>query len=169
MLEAARRARAAGARVLLNLSPYGPVPDELLSLTNILLINEHEAADLLELTAGSGARGGRQVHACGAHRARDPAVPWSPLVPPGASCSTGRLATAPTRFPCRHRGSPRSTRRAAVTRSWDRLALRLAAGDHLAVAAGYAATVGSFAATSAGAQASYPTPAELAEFTASHA
>ena len=47
------------------------------------------------------------------------------------------------------------------------LAHRLAAGDDLATASRFAATVGAFAATRAGAQASYPTLEELETFTGS--
>ena len=46
------------------------------------------------------------------------------------------------------------------------LALKLAQGEDLVDAARYAATVGAFAATRNGAQSSYPTADELAEFTA---
>ena len=44
------------------------------------------------------------------------------------------------------------------------LALRLAAGDELVDAARFASTVGSYAATGAGAQASYPDQDQLAAF-----
>ena len=47
VLAAARSARRAGARVLLNLSPFAEVPDELLSCTDVLLVNATEAAALL--------------------------------------------------------------------------------------------------------------------------
>ncbi|GAA1327136.1 ribokinase [Leucobacter albus] len=168
VLEAARRARAAGARVLLNLSPYGPVPDELLSLTNILLINEHEAADLLELTPEQVlSEGGKHTRAAlterGIPRAVVTAGAAGSIVFDGATRDGSDATVVP---------APRVTA-VDTTGCGDAfmgsLALRLAAGDHLGVAAGYAATVGSFAATRAGAQASYPTPAELAEFTDAHA
>lgn len=42
------RARQAGARTALNLSPYRPVPDALLALTDVLIVNEHEASGLLQ-------------------------------------------------------------------------------------------------------------------------
>ncbi|NMO05125.1 ribokinase [Gordonia sp. TBRC 11910] len=42
VLAAARAGHAAGATVILNLSPYIEVPDELLMLTDVLLVNEHE-------------------------------------------------------------------------------------------------------------------------------
>ncbi|WIB11603.1 PfkB family carbohydrate kinase [Curtobacterium sp. MCPF17_052] len=46
VLAAARAAHAAGVTVLTNLSPFGDVPPELLDLTDVLLVNEHEAAAL---------------------------------------------------------------------------------------------------------------------------
>lgn len=41
------RARAGGAKTALNLSPYQTVPDELLRLVDLLIVNEHEASELL--------------------------------------------------------------------------------------------------------------------------
>lgn len=43
---AARLARAAGTRVLLNAAPIRELPDELLAAVDILVVNEHEAAFL---------------------------------------------------------------------------------------------------------------------------
>lgn len=45
-------AEAAGARLILNLSPFGPVPDHVLRRADPLIVNEHEAA-LLRMTFGS--------------------------------------------------------------------------------------------------------------------
>jgi ribokinase len=45
----ARRARAAGIRTLLNAAPARPVAPELLALTDLLVVNRGEAADLLGL------------------------------------------------------------------------------------------------------------------------
>ncbi len=42
VLAAARRARSGGARVMLNPSPAQPLPDELLSLVDVLVLNETE-------------------------------------------------------------------------------------------------------------------------------
>jgi ribokinase len=46
VVEAARRFRAAGSRVVLNLSPLFPVPDELLGLIDMLIVNDLEAASV---------------------------------------------------------------------------------------------------------------------------
>lgn len=43
-VEAARRAKAAGARVILNAAPAGALPGQLLPLLDILIVNEHEVA-----------------------------------------------------------------------------------------------------------------------------
>lgn len=48
-LAAARIAAAAGTTVVLNPAPWTPVPDELLELTDVLVPNEPEAAQLLGL------------------------------------------------------------------------------------------------------------------------
>ena len=47
VLAAARAASAVGARVVLNLSPVADVPDELLSLTDVLLVNAGEAESVV--------------------------------------------------------------------------------------------------------------------------
>ena len=40
----ARRARGRGARVMLNAAPAAAVPDDLLQLVDVLIVNENEAA-----------------------------------------------------------------------------------------------------------------------------
>jgi ribokinase len=47
-LAAARIARQAGARVILNAAPAAAFPAALLALTDVLVVNEHEAAALAE-------------------------------------------------------------------------------------------------------------------------
>lgn len=47
-LAVARLARAAGARVLLNLAPSSPLDPALLALLDMLVVNEHEARDLAQ-------------------------------------------------------------------------------------------------------------------------
>ncbi|WP_075216259.1 ribokinase [Mongoliimonas terrestris] len=46
VLAAAEAARAAGARVLLNAAPAGPVPPALARCLDVLIVNEHEAAEV---------------------------------------------------------------------------------------------------------------------------
>lgn len=63
VLAAARAGYDAGAQVVLNLSPYQPVPDQLLRLADVLLVNTHEAAQLLgwDSLAGMDAAAPEQV------------------------------------------------------------------------------------------------------------
>ncbi|GAB3572706.1 ribokinase [Leifsonia lichenia] len=157
VLAAAQRAAAEGATVLLNLSPYAEVPEELLAATDVLLVNEHEASTLLGVDvesvdaaevasrlAGRGIR--RAVVTRGSEgalvfddgeRATVPAVPVTAVDTTG--CGDAFMGA---------------------------LALRLAAGESLTAAAAFAAAVGAFAATGHGAQSSYPTRAALDAFRA---
>jgi ribokinase len=48
VLAAARRARAAGARLILNTAPAGAVPRELIDCLDVLVANEHEATIVAE-------------------------------------------------------------------------------------------------------------------------
>ncbi|HYO84873.1 MAG TPA: PfkB family carbohydrate kinase [Dermatophilaceae bacterium] len=68
---AARRARDAGARVVLNMAPYAPLPTDVVAAADPVIVNEHEAllladadqaADSLVVTFGAAgaAWGGRQ-------------------------------------------------------------------------------------------------------------
>ena len=54
-----RQARAHGAKTVLNLSPYQPVPEELLALVDLLIVNEHEASELLGCRIGCRAEASR--------------------------------------------------------------------------------------------------------------
>jgi ribokinase len=141
VLAAARAGRAAGATVLTNLSPFGAVPQELLDLTDVLLVNEHEAAELGEhgVARAIVTRGGAgcTVHDGDADPVDVEAVPVDPIDTTG--CGDAFMGA---------------------------VALRLDAGDSLVDAARFAVGVGAYAATKPGAQASYPTTAELAAFLA---
>lgn len=139
VLAAARAAHAAGVTVLTNLSPFGDVPAELLELTDVLLVNEHEAESLGEhgVARSIVTRGGS---GCVVHDGEvDPVSIDAVRVEPVDTTGCGDAFM----------GS---------------VALRLAAGDSLVDAARFAVGVGAYAATKAGAQASYPTTAELEAF-----
>ncbi|MDG3015622.1 ribokinase [Speluncibacter jeojiensis] len=154
VLAAARRGHESGAAVVLNLSPYAAVPDELLRLTDVLLVNEHEAARFLgwgrvdgDWEAVRRSLSGRGIDRAVVTLGGDGAVVFDagavttvPAVPVEVVDSTG----------CGD----------AFTGA---LAHRLAAGDRLVDAARFAALVGAIAATRAGAQASYPTAVEISE------
>lgn len=162
---AARNARERGAKVVLNISPYMKVGADLLDLVDILLVNNHELADLtgqaefdplgdwtsvIEATdAALGASGPRTVVVTlGAQGARiidldagtaSQQIP-SPKVKPVDTTGCGDAFLAAFSF-------------------------RIAAGDDLEQAAAFAVRVGAYAATGEGAQNSYPTAAQLANWT----
>jgi ribokinase len=146
-------ALACRGRVLLNLAPSGPMPAQLLQRTDVLVVNEHEAADLLDgVDAGSldpvdaasrlrelgpaavvitlGADGAVAADAAGSHRVHSPKVAVVDTTGAG-DAFTGALA-------------------------W-----RLAAGDGLPAALTVAVRVGALAVTRPGAQPSFPSAAEL--------
>jgi len=141
VLAAARAARAAGVTVLTNLSPFGAVPAELLELTDVLLVNEHEAAEL-----------------------GDHGVQRSIVTRGGAGCTVHDGDDEPVSIDA-VRVEPVDTTGCGDA-FMGAVALRLAAGDALVDAARFAVGVGAYAATKAGAQASYPTTAELESFLA---
>ena len=159
VLAAARYARAAGAQVLLNLSPYQEVVPELLEQVDVLLVNDHEAGDLLGrdvVDAGWDAVLSALV-AVGVRRA---------VVTLGSRGSVVLDSTAPADERVLEVPAVEVTA-VDTTGCGDAftgaLAQQLAAGATLVEAARFAARVGAFAATRAGAQASYPTLDELAE------
>ncbi len=154
---AARRANDAGAAVLLNLSPFATVPPELLAATDVLLLNEHEASQLLGVDVET-TEPAAVVRALAEHGITRAVVTRGSA---GSSVFDEGVFTAVEAF---------RVRAVDTTGCGDAfmgaLAVRLAAGDTLAVAARFAAAVGAYAATGEGAQASYPTLAELDEFLA---
>ncbi len=166
VMAAAQAGHDAGARVLLNLSPYAEIPEELAGLTDVLLVNAHEAA--LFLGADSSAMPGadasthdwdavrRRFADRGMHRV---------LVTLGAngsvvldSLADGGMVTriAPTHV------TPVDTTGAgdAFTGA---VAARLAGGETLADAALFASVAAALATTKKGTQAAYPSVADVAE------
>ncbi|HXH33636.1 MAG TPA: ribokinase [Plantibacter sp.] len=160
VLDAAQRGSDAGALVLLNLSPYGEVPDELLRMTGVLLVNEHEAADLSGVDPE---QSGWEATASALRvRGVDRAV-----ITTGAAGSVVLDGDAPVvAVPSPKVDAVDTT--GCGDAFMGSLALRLAAGDALVDAARFASTVGSYAATGAGAQASYPDRAQLEAFLEGH-
>ncbi|WP_433337269.1 ribokinase [Spirillospora sp. CA-294931] len=146
---AALAAERAGARVVLNLSPPAPVPGELLALCDPLVVNEHEAAFLL------GDRDDPETMARGLLALG----PRSVVVTLGAEGALAADGSGVTAVPS-PKADPVDTTGAgdAFTAA---LCLRLARGDTLVEAAGYAARVGAAAVRGQGAQSSYPTPDEV--------
>ncbi|MFF5209345.1 ribokinase [Streptosporangium sp. NPDC000396] len=145
VLAAARMA----ARVVFNLSPPAPVPDELLAMCDPLVVNEHEAEFLLG-ERGTPERQARALLALG---------PRSVVVTLGADgavvAERGSVIAVPS-----PRVDPVDTTGAgdAFTGA---LAWRLSKGDDLADAAAFAARVGAASVRRPGAQSSYPRMEEV--------
>ncbi|VXB83438.1 Ribokinase [Arthrobacter sp. 9AX] len=164
VLAAARAGHDAGATVLLNLSPYGEVPEELSALTDVLLVNAHEAA----LFLGDGAavpgpdspgadwdkvrrrfaeRGIRQVLVTlGSHGS----VVLDSLAPAASQV----VYVQPTKVDAVDTTGAGDAFTGAV-------AVRLAAGDALADAAAFASVAAALATTRKGTQAAYPEAADV--------
>ncbi|TDB84673.1 ribokinase [Actinomadura sp. 7K534] len=147
---AARAAAEAGARVVLNLSPPAPVPDELLGRCDPLVVNEHEAAYLLGGARESAAETAAALVRSGAR---------SVVVTLGAEGVVVADGEGTAAVP-----SPKAEA-VDTTGAGDAftaaLCLRLARGDSLRDAARYATRAGAAAVRKKGAQSSYPTPDEL--------
>ena len=141
VMRAASLAKEAGVTVMTNLSPYRDVPQELLDNTDILLVNEHEATHLGDhgVARTIVTRGGSGVTVIDGDNASVNlrAVPVEAVDTTG--CGDAFMGA---------------------------LACQLADGASLTDAARYATGVGAVAATRRGAQASYPTEAELEVFLA---
>ncbi|WP_425864916.1 ribokinase [Arthrobacter sp. TWP1-1] len=160
---AAQAGHDAGATVLLNLSPYAPVADALAQLTDVLLVNAHEASEFLggfampaedapvdEWLGAVGAFAGRGLHKV--------------LLTLGAAGSVV-LDSTNTAEPV-VRIAPTVVDAVDTTGAGDAftggVAARLAAGDTLVAAARYASVAAAMAATKKGTQTAYPSAAEVA-------
>lgn len=154
---AARAGCNAGAQVLLNLSPYREVPAELLSLTDVLLLNTHEAALVTGLAdpASDWEAVIAALDALGVRRTIVTLGGDGAVVLDGTASGAERVAAiAPTRVAAVDTTGCGDAFTAAT-------AARLAAGDSLVEAARFAARAGALAATREGAQSSYPALQEL--------
>lgn len=151
-------AAASRGRVLLNLAPSGPVPAELLQRTDILVVNEHEAADLLGASGRSGASGAPEDPAEAAARLRD-------LGPTAVVITLGAVGAIAVDGAGTYRAGSPQVPVVDTTGAGDAftgaLGWRLAAGDDLPAALSVAVRVGALAVTRAGAQPSFPSVAEL--------
>ncbi|MET3922523.1 ribokinase [Arthrobacter sp. UYEF20] len=161
---AAQAGHDAGARVLLNLSPYAQIPQALARLTDVLLVNAHEASQFL---------GGFEMPAPEA-----PEADWELAVAQFAAHSLdqvlvtlgsqGSVVLDSTSATPVVRIAPTRVDAVDSTGAGDAftggVAARLAAGDSLVDAARYASVSAAMAATRKGAQAAYPTAAEVSDF-----
>ncbi|MDP3951188.1 ribokinase [Microbacterium sp.] len=152
-------AAASGAEVILNLSPYQPVPRELLEATSLVILNEHELA---QLTGGSADDDDWE-------RARAVLADMSvtrAVVTLGAAGCVVIEEDEITRLP-----APKITA-VDTTGSGDAftgaLAAGLASGMDLVASARFGGEAGAYAATGQGAQTSYATSDELCAWTSTH-
>ncbi|MHC6594634.1 ribokinase [Arthrobacter sp. C152] len=160
VLAAAQAGHDAGAQVLLNLSPYAEIPEDLAALADILLVNAHEAA----LFLGGGVPGaGAPADEWDAVRERFAARGIRQvLVTLGSRGSVvlDSLAEARVTFV-----QPTEVNAVDTTGAGDAftgaVAVRLAAGDALADAAAFASVAAAMATTRKGTQAAYPEAAAV--------
>ncbi len=160
---AAQAGHDAGATVLLNLSPYAPVAQEVAQLTDVLLVNAHEGSQFL---------GGYDLPAADA-----PAEAWQGAVAEFVRHGLHKVlltlgADGSVVLDAENAGSPvvriAPTQVAALdtTGAGDAftgaVAARLAAGDTLVAAARYASVAAALAATKKGTQTAYPSAAQVA-------
>ncbi|MDR7084216.1 ribokinase [Arthrobacter ginsengisoli] len=171
VMAAAQAARNAGATVLLNLSPYAEVPQALVRLSDVLLVNAHEAS----LFLGKEAIPGTDFDA----------AEWEPLrkqfadrglqrvlVTLGAHGSVVLDSNAAGAQPITFI-APTKVAAVDTTGAGDAftgaVAVRLAAGESLAEAAAFASVAAALATTKKGTQAAYPDAAEVRLVRSSHA
>ena len=165
---AARAGHDAGATVLLNLSPYGEIPQQLADLTDVLLVNAHEAS----LFLGSAVPG------------RDaPVSEWEEvrlrfaerglqrvLVTLGAHGSVVLDSVAPSGQQM-IRVAPIKVKAVDTTGAGDAftgaVAARLSAGAPLADAAAFASVAAALATTRKGTQTAYPKVEDMGQVLAS--
>lgn len=149
----AREAAMRGTRVVLNAAPAAALPAGLLGAVDLLVVNESEGEILLDGPAGSPPATVRALRGLG---------PRSVVLTLGAAGSWVSDGGEPVHVPA-HRVAAVDTTGAGDA-FVGALAVRLAAGDPLVAAARYATAVAAVAVTRPGAQASFPTPAELPPF-----
>lgn len=151
-------AARAGARAVLNLAPYQPLPAEVLAVCDPLVVNEAEASALVGwrvTDVSTAARAAAQLRA----------VSRSVVITIGAE---GAYWADPSS--CGHVPAPLVREVVDTTGAGDAfvgaLASCLARGDSLRAAVQVGVLAGSFAVRSPGAQSSYPTLADLGRDTA---
>ncbi len=150
-------AQRAGGLVVLNLAPSGPVPAALLDRTDVLVVNEHEALDLLHaLRPGAAARTTPGPDLAGELRALGPAAVVITL---GARGAVAVDATGSCTAPAPPVAAVDTT--GAGDAFTGALAWRLARGDALGSALRWAVRAGTAAVLRPGAQPSFPTVADL--------
>jgi ribokinase len=145
--------------VVLNLAPSGPVPAPLLERTDVLVVNEHEAADLLAPPGGPGPADLAAPPEDIARRLRL-LGPRAVVVTLGGAGALGVDGAGSYRIPAPQVEVLDTT--GAGDAFTGALGWRLAGGDDLPSALAVAVQVGAFAVTGHGAQPSFPAAADLA-------
>jgi ribokinase len=160
---AARTGHDAGATVLLNLSPYGEIPQSLADLTDVLLINAHEAS----LFLGSGEMPDAEAYDAAWDQVRERFAERGlqrVLVTLGANGSVVLDSTA-ARADRVTRIAPVTVHAVDTTGAGDAftgaVAARLAVGGPLAEAAAFASVAAALAVTRKGTQAAYAEVADV--------
>jgi ribokinase len=151
VLDAARRARVARVPVILNPSPVRPLARELLACVDLLVVNEHELPSLTGFTVEDG-----DVDAVLDASGADTLV-----VTLGARGAAVLERGVPSPWHCPGRPVPVVDTTGCGDAFLGALASRLVVGAGLRDAVPFAIAVGAYAAMGAGAQASYPTGAQL--------
>lgn len=163
VVAAAQAGHDAGATVLLNLSPYAEIPELLAGLSDVLLVNAHEAALFLGSeadipTADANAEAWEPVRSQFADRGLQRV-----LITLGSQGSVVLDSLAHGEQLTRIAPTPVSA--VDTTGAGDAftgaVAARLAAGDSLATAASFASVAAALAATKKGTQAAYATLEEV--------
>jgi ribokinase len=149
----ARTARKAGARVVLSLAPFSPLTPEDLAAVSILVVNEHEAADLAR-HLGLAASGAKAVVTALAKRLGKTVI--ATLGPDGVIASGEDGTVSAPAIPL----TPVDTTGAGDT-FCGVLAAFLDEGAGLERALRFAAAAGSLACTKEGAQPSFPLRSEI--------
>ena len=166
VMAAAQLAREAGVRVVFNLSPIRSVPSELLRLVDVLIVNEHELAALVGAEAASAGVEQGQWEAAAARLATDFAIADVVVTMGGEGSVVLDIDSS---------GAVRATAIPAVpvevvdtTGAGDSymgtLLTSLAAGKTVLEGARLASLVSAYATTGVGAQSSYGSAAQVADF-----
>ena len=157
---AARAALAAGARVILNLAPAASVDPDILAGCDPLVVNEHEAAFLLDGLPGGGLPGGGLPASGTDVRWESVARRLLDLGPRSAVVTLGEAGAVVAAGDRVVRVEAERVKVVDTTGAGDAfvgaLAWRLAAGDELITAADTAVRVATVSVTRPGAQPSYP-------------
>lgn len=161
VLAAAEQASAAGLRVVLNPSPFAEVAGKLLAVTDVLVVNQHELAAMVG-TPTTGLDDADWARAADALAGVGPSQVIVTLGAAGAAVLDLTEKSAVTTIPAPVVTAVDTT--GCGDAFLGSLAYRLALDEDPVTASRYAVDVGAFAATRPGAQSSYPTSTELADF-----